>query len=139
MKTDRLLLDTCAVLWTALDAGIAGKAEEAMNASVQADVDVMVSPITAWELGLLEARGRLPTAQQASRLFNEFLSRPGIGLEGLSPEILIDSSSLPGELHNDPADRIIIATARALDMIVVTRDRAILRYAQQGYVRALEC
>lgn len=139
MRTDRLLLDTCAVIWTALDSGIAPEAEAAMNASIQGSVDVMVSPITAWELGLLQAKNRLPSAQDASRLFDELVGRPGIGLEVLSPSILIDSSSLPGDFHNDPADRIIVATARALDMIVVTRDRAILAYARQGYVRAIEC
>lgn len=139
MRTERLLLDTCAVIWTALDGGMSADAEEAMNASVNADIDVMVSPITAWEFGLLQARNRLPSAQQANRLFDEFIARPGIALEVLTPSILIDSSSLPGDFHNDPADRIIVATARALDMIVVTRDRAILAYAKQGYVRALAC
>lgn len=139
MRIERLLLDTCAVLWTALDSGLAPGAEEAMTASVQANVDVMVSPITAWELGLLQARNRLPSSQQAIRLFDEFVARPGVGLEVLTPAILIDSSSLPGDFHSDPADRIIVATARALDMIVVTRDRGILSYAQRGYVRALVC
>jgi PIN domain nuclease of toxin-antitoxin system len=138
-KTDRLLLDTCAVIWTALDAGIDKQAEEAMNASVEQGVDVMVSPISAWELGLLSARRRLPSAQNPATLFEEYIQRPGIGLDVLTPSILIDSSFLPGDFHSDPVDRIIVATARALERTIVTRDRAILDYARQGYVLALEC
>lgn len=139
MRTDRLLLDTCAVIWTALDSGMGEEAEAAMNASANANVDVMVSPITAWEFGLLQAKNRLPAAQDAIRLFEDFLGRPGIGLEVLTPSILIASSFLPGTLNNDPADRIIVATARTLDLTIVTRDKAILAYAKQGYVRAIEC
>ena len=68
------------------------------------------------------------------------LSAPsGVVLQGLTADILIDSSLLPGEIHGDPADRIIIATARALDLTVVTRDRHILDYAARGHVRALAC
>jgi PIN domain nuclease of toxin-antitoxin system len=139
MTIDRLLLDTCAVIWVALDTRMEPAAIEALSASRRRKVDVAVSPITAWELGLLASRGRLPAAQNPADLFAEFLAQPGMALERLTPTILIDSSYLPGDFHNDPADRIIVATARALDLVVVTRDRAILDYARQGYVRALAC
>jgi PIN domain nuclease of toxin-antitoxin system len=46
---------------------------------------------------------------------------------------------LPGPVHGDPADRILIATARALDLTIVTRDSAILDYSARGHVRALPC
>jgi PIN domain nuclease of toxin-antitoxin system len=139
MTSDRLLLDTCAVIWIALDAGLGREAEQAVTASALAKVDVLVSPITAWELGLLASKGKLPASQHPADLFGEFLARPGIGLERLTPSILIDSSFLPGDFHGDPADRIVVATARALDLVVVTRDRPILEYARRGYVRALPC
>ncbi len=77
--------------------------------------------------------------RSARAVFQSFLRLPGVTLEGLTPDILIDSSLLPGEPHGDPADRIIIATARALDLTVVTRDRHILNYAERGHVRALAC
>jgi PIN domain nuclease of toxin-antitoxin system len=139
MRNDRLLLDTCAVIWIALDAGLSKGAEESIAASTRTGVDVGISVITAWELGLLSARGRLPAAAGPSVLFDDLIARDGIVLEQLTPTILIDSSFLPGDFHNDPADRIIVATARAHDLTVVTRDKAILAYADQGYVRALAC
>jgi PIN domain nuclease of toxin-antitoxin system len=46
---------------------------------------------------------------------------------------------LPGPLHNDPADRLLITTARALDIPIVTRDRRILDYARAGAVAAVAC
>jgi PIN domain nuclease of toxin-antitoxin system len=51
----------------------------------------------------------------------------------------LDVGTLPGELHNDPADRLIVATARAMRVPIVTRDAPILRYAAAGYVAAMEC
>jgi PIN domain nuclease of toxin-antitoxin system len=57
----------------------------------------------------------------------------------LSVETLTDSCELPGTPPDDPADRIIIATAREADMTIVTRDKQILEYSRAGHVRALVC
>jgi PIN domain nuclease of toxin-antitoxin system len=137
--TDRLLLDTCAVIWIALNQPIRPEAIAAMNDSFADQDKVRVSPISAWELGLLSAKGRLPTVRSPMDIFGEALATPGVRIEALSPEVLIDSSFLPGKLHRDPADRILIATARRFDLTLVTRDRIILDYAGQGHVRALAC
>jgi PIN domain nuclease of toxin-antitoxin system len=139
MTTERLLLDTCAVIWMAIDAELDAAATDRIDEAVGEGVDVAVCPITAWELGVLAAKGRLPATQSPADLFGVFVDQPGIVLEGLTPAMLIGSSFLPGSFHKDPVDRIIVAMARALDMTVVTRDRAILEYAKQGFVRALAC
>lgn len=137
--TNRLLLDTCAVIWIAGKQPMSARSREEIDAALAQKRVVAVSVITAWELGLLSRKGRLPSARPPSALFASFVGAPGIALEQLTAELLIDSSFLPGDLHGDPADRIIIATARALDFTVVTRDRHILRYAEAGHVRALPC
>ena len=67
------------------------------------------------------------------------MALPAMALEPTTPAIFVDSSFLPGPIHRDPADRIIVATARALDLTVVTSDRLILDYAARGHVRALAC
>lgn len=72
-------------------------------------------------------------------MFQSAIEQPDVELAPLDQSILIESSFLPGDIHSDPADRIIIATARANDFTVVTRDSAILDYARQGYVRAIAC
>lgn len=137
--THRLLLDTCAIIWIALNEPIRPEARIAINNAAAFDEKVRVSPISAWELGLLSAKGRLAAAKSPTSIFGEVIATPGIKVEALSPELLIESSFLPGSLHGDPADRILIATARAFDLTLVTRDQSILDYARAGHVRALAC
>jgi PIN domain nuclease of toxin-antitoxin system len=137
--TGRLLLDTCAIIWIALNEPIKPEARAAMNAAFAAEEKVRISPISAWELGVLSAKGRLAAAMSPISIFGEVIATAGIRVEALSPEVLIESSFLPGTLHRDPADRILIATARTFNLTLVTRDQAILDYARQGHVRALDC
>ena len=67
------------------------------------------------------------------------MTAPGMRLAELSPEILIASSFLPGTPPKDPADRILLATARDLGATLVTRDRAILAYGESGQINTLAC
>ncbi|MBK8082770.1 MAG: type II toxin-antitoxin system VapC family toxin [Devosia sp.] len=138
-RTSSLLLDTCAAIWLAQQAPMEPEAVEAIDGASDAGAAIRLSLITAWELGLLARSGRAAMAQPPAAIFRAFLQLPGVALEGLTAEILIDSSLLPAPIHGDPADRIIIATARALDLTIVTRDRLILEYAARGHVRALAC
>ena len=63
----------------------------------------------------------------------------GVQIAAVTPEIAVRASFLPGELHADPADRLLIATAILLGLRFVTRDREILRYASRGHLSALRC
>lgn len=133
-----LLLDTCAVIWVSQGADLTSDAMEALDQSADTET-AFVSQITAWELGILVSRGRVASAMPVSMWFDSFLGRSGFKLQALTSATLADSSFLPGSPPRDPADRIIITTARTFDLTVVTRDRAILDYSKQGHVRALAC
>lgn len=106
--------------------------------------NLFVSTASAWEIGLL-ARHRAGQVQGLQFLpdpqtwFGTLMARPGIRLAALTPEIAIDASHLPGEFHNDPADRMIVATARRMGASVVTRDSKILDYARTGRVESVAC
>ena len=134
-----LLLDTCAILWIAGDLPIAKEARYAIASALEAEEPVFVSPISAWEIGLLASRGQISLQVAPEKWFGRFLEAPGVFLAGMSPQVLVASSFLPGEIPRDPADRIIAATAREYDYRVVTRDRQLLDYASSGHCRALEC
>jgi PIN domain nuclease of toxin-antitoxin system len=95
--------------------------------------------ISSWEIGLLVARGRLPLSMDPLAWFERLLEIPGVRLADISPRILVGSSFLPGRPPRDPMDRIILATAREGGYRVITRDRHMLSYADEGYVMALEC
>jgi PIN domain nuclease of toxin-antitoxin system len=134
-----LLLDTHAAIWITEDQPLAAEATEAINAAYRTGSTVFVSAITAWEVGLLVSRNRLGLIAKPERWFERLLAVPGVKLAELSPDILIASSFLPGEPPRDPADRIILATARDLGATLVTRDRLLLKYGEAGQVSTIAC
>jgi PIN domain nuclease of toxin-antitoxin system len=73
------------------------------------------------------------------RWFASLFEAPNVLLAGLPPDLLIASSFLPGKPPRDPADRIIAATARDCGATIITRDRALLTYGEQGHIRVLAC
>ncbi|WP_288431016.1 type II toxin-antitoxin system VapC family toxin [uncultured Agrobacterium sp.] len=134
-----LLLDTCAIIWMANGDNIAIAAENAVNSVVADGGELCVSAISAWEIGMLSSRRRLPITKDALAWFEEFVSAGEITVKDATPSVLVAASFLPTPLHNDPMDRIIIATAREHDLTIITRDRAILAYGAAGYVKTLAC
>lgn len=138
-----VLLDTCAVIWLAAGVGILEQAARVIDHAATAG-GVFVSPISAWEIGMLSRprMGRPPALQfvpDAKVWFTRVMSGSGVRPAPLTPEIAIDSSYLPGALHGDPADRFIVATARQLDLPLVTRDRRLIAYGAAGHVRVIPC
>jgi PIN domain nuclease of toxin-antitoxin system len=89
---------------------------------------VGVSAISCWEVAKLVEYGRLELPCSVSEWLRQALSYPGIQLLELTPEIAVESTQLPGEFHRDPADQIIVATARIYGCPLVTSDRKILDY-----------
>ena len=135
-----VLLDTCAVIWMVQGEPMAEAALSAIRHA--ADVgSLLVSPISAWEVGLLATRRRQPlTFRPTPAMWIErLLTRSGIRPVPLSHRAAVGAASLPGDLHEDPADRFLIATARELKVPLVTRDRRILDYAAQGHMDAIAC
>jgi PIN domain nuclease of toxin-antitoxin system len=134
-----LLLDTCAAIWLTNADPISDEALDALRQTRDSGESVYVSPITAWEMGLLAARGRVNLLMTPQRWFERLLEAPGLRLSEMTPNVLIASSFLPGKLPGDPADRIIAATAREYGYKLVTRDRPLLEYAKQGHIQAILC
>lgn len=134
-----LLLDTCATLWIANGEPISQTATDAIREALDADEVIFVSPITAWEIGHLSERGDISLQMSPEKWFKRLLEAPGLALAAMDHDVLIASSALPGTSPDEIADRIIVTTARENGYRLVTRDRSLLSYAEQGYLRALEC
>jgi PIN domain nuclease of toxin-antitoxin system len=134
-----LLWDTCAAIWIYEKARLSRSAVEAMGAAHKQGVPSYISPITAWEVGMLTSRGRLQLLIRPERWFANLFDVPGVELAEMSSDLLIASSYLPGSPPRDPIDRIIAATARELGATLMTRDRALLEYGKQGHIAVLEC
>lgn len=129
-----LLLDTCAVLWLAQGDKLAPEARTAI-----AKRSLHISPITAWEIANLVRKHRIALTLPVMAWIRQAMRNMQAVMPQLSVELLVGSCELPGFPPNDPADRIIIATAREADLAIVTRDKQILAYSQAGHVRALVC
>lgn len=134
-----LLLDTHTAIWLVANQRLAREAEEAINAVHETNGTLLVSPITAWEVGLLVSHRRVDLLATPERWFARLLSIPNVRSAELSPGILIASSFLPGSPPRDPADRMLLATAREIGATLVTRDRFILKYGEDGQVSTIAC
>lgn len=131
-----VLLDTHVLVWLVEgDARLSVAARTAIDDAC-ASQQVWLSAITPWEIGMLVTKGRLGLGQDAEQWMAAVLALPGVRLAELSPSIAIASSRLPSVLHGDPADRIIAATARHLDLKLITADQKLLAYGAQGHLRA---
>ena len=135
-----VLLDTCAIIWMVQEEPMAPAALSAIRRAA-ATGSLAVSPVSAWEVGLLATRRRQPLTFRPTPLtwIGRLLARPGIRAVPLPHDVAVGAALLPGELHGDPADRLLIATARDLGVPIVTRDRRILDYAEQGHVDVIAC
>jgi PIN domain nuclease of toxin-antitoxin system len=140
-RSRAVLLDTCAVIYLANGDLMAEPAVDAIIAAGLAD-GVYISPISAWEIGMLSRPGRPNTIRflpDPKTWFARLLAVPTIRQAAFTPDIAIDSAHLPSPLHGDPADRLLIATARHLGMPIVTRDRQIAAYAAAGHIQVIGC
>ncbi len=114
------------------------EAETALQEAQAEPGSAFLSPITAWEIGMLVAKGRIVLSAPPLRWFESALEA-GIGLADLPPSVLVESTQLEDARLRDPADRILAATARAYGYRLVTRDRPLLDYAAAGHISAIAC
>lgn len=104
-------------------------ASKAIDAAVQ-NRSAFVSVISIWELAMLERDGRIELTGGIDRWTHQALLKPGIALLPFSPDIAIEAVRLPPPMHNNPADRILVASARIERLSLVTADRAIWTFAR---------
>jgi PIN domain nuclease of toxin-antitoxin system len=133
-----ILLDTQILIWfTQGDVRLGETARRIVSDEASND-EVVVSPISFWETSMLVWKSRLSLGLDALEWATAVLRQSAIRMEPISPVIAIDAGQLPGDIHGDPADRLIIATARSLSCPVLTTDRKILAYGDQGHVQAID-
>ena len=87
-----------------------------------------VSAISCWEVAKLVELGRLQLNQPVSQWITQALAYPSVQLLDLTVQIAVESTQLPGTFHRDPADQMIVATARTYNLALLTADDKILSY-----------
>jgi PIN domain nuclease of toxin-antitoxin system len=134
---DLLLLDTHVWLWlVAGSPDLSTEARDTINGAAAAGT-LRIAAISLWEIALLASRGRIVLGKSIGLWLEEALVDPGPAVDPLTPQIAIESYALPEVFHRDPADRLIVATARVANAMLMTRDRRILDYAARGHLTAI--
>lgn len=129
-----IVLDTHVWVWWVHDGERLTQAQR--DAVVANETDLIgVSAISCWEVAKLVESGRLELPCALDEWFNQALSYPGVQLLALTPEIAIESTRLPGEFHRDPADQMIVATARVYGCPLLTSDEKITNYSHVTTIR----
>lgn len=124
-----ILLDTHVWYWFITESDRLEPRFRPLIEAARADGGYRVSIISFWEIAQKAASGKMGLNRPIAEWFGFALADPKLIVEPLTPSIVIDATALPGELHKDPADRLIIATARSLNCPLATNDARITGYA----------
>lgn len=130
-----IVLDTHALLWWAN--GEPAQLSAAAQSAIDAEMDggqILVSSMSAWELAMLVERGRVALSMDVASWLDTLSRIDAVQMVPVDSEIAVKSVQLPGDFHTDPADRIIVATARKFAAPLVSADEKIRSYP---HVRAI--
>ncbi len=138
MKPISYLLDTHAWIWFITGNSELSKiAQKTINQATQ-EHQLYLAAISLWELAMLENRKRITLGMPRLEWINQSLKLANIDILPINPAIAVESCQLPDGFHEDPADRLIVATARVHDLTLITRDSRILDYGKKKYVMCLK-
>ena len=121
----KALLDTHILLWWHGDRGRLSREQQDVIAAADADAPLEVSDISLWEVAMLYSLGRIRLTIPLREWLDKAVAPPLVRRHGISPAMATELASLPDSFHRDPADRILVATARVLGATLLTRDRRI--------------
>ncbi len=120
-----IVLDTHVWIWWVSGSDVLTASQ---HRAITEATEIGVSAISCWEVAKLVERGRLVLDRPVLDWLRAALTYPGVRLLGLTPDVAVASTMLPGSFHRDPADQIIVATARLYECPLLTSDQKVLGY-----------
>jgi len=124
-----IVLDTHVLIWWVDGSGqLSQKAHEAIQREYVDGGQIMLSAVTAWEIAMLVAKGRLALTMDIDNWLKTVATIKGVEFSSIDINVAVQSVRLPGEFHSDPADRFIVALARHHSAPLVTADTKIQSY-----------
>jgi PIN domain nuclease of toxin-antitoxin system len=124
-----IVLDTHTLVWWVSGDPLLSKRARTAIEREQPDGDIIVSGISAWEIAMLVERGKLVLSMDVGSWLSTVAQIDAVRFLPVEVEVATKSVDLPGDFHKDPADRMIVATARKLAVPLVTKDDKIRAYA----------
>jgi PIN domain nuclease of toxin-antitoxin system len=126
--TRLILLDTNALLWSAMQDSRLGRDAAKLMADASVSGEVAISAISLWEIGLLVSKKRLNLGRDLGEWVKALQSSGTVVFLPVESGIALEAGTLPGDIHGDPADRIVTATARVHGLELMTSDEKLLAY-----------
>ncbi|MBI4533120.1 MAG: type II toxin-antitoxin system VapC family toxin [Candidatus Melainabacteria bacterium] len=137
MPESPIVLDTHVWVWAVMgDKNLKPFARELIEQALRKQ-QVLVPSICIWETGMLWRQGRIQLTEPMHRWVREALDKSGFLLAPLTDAVAVEAALLPGDFHSDPADCMIIATARLEKAILLSRDSRMVAYGKSGHVRVM--
>ena len=130
IKQHRILLDTHVWIWLAEGNPILSPSSRKVIDRAKEREHLFISPISIWEISMLVERKRIRLDMELSDWLKQWVELPGIMKAEFSFQVALLSNRLPGLIHSDPADRILIASAYEENAVLVTADEKILRFGE---------
>ena len=121
----KALLDTHVLLWWHGDRDRLSHDQRKVIAAANAEMPLQVSDISLWEIATLHSLGRIRLTIPLREWLEKAVAPPLVRRRKISPAVAAELASLPESFHRDPADRILVATARTIGATLPTRDRRI--------------
>ena len=123
----KALLDTHVLLWWLEDEGRLSEGQKAVIAASGPERPLLVSEISLWEIATLCELGRIRLALPLRAWLERAVAPPLVCRCGITPAVAAEVASLPPTFHRDPADRVIVSTARIFGATLLTCDRRIIK------------
>ncbi len=134
IKQHKILLDTHVWIWVAQGNPIVAPAARKAIDRAQQREHLLISPISIWEISKLVERKRIILEMDMTDWLKQWVELPGILTADFSFQVAVLSNRLPGIIHSDPADRILIASAYEEHAVLVTADEKILKYGEDPFI-----
>ncbi len=134
IRQHKVVLDTHVWLWLLMGSSELSRSFRQGIELSQKHHGVLISAISIWEVGMFAERKRVQLDMDSLDWVLQALDFPGTRLVPLTPKISIQSTRLPGTVHGDPADRILVATAHEENAVLVTCDKKLLQYGEDRFV-----
>jgi PIN domain nuclease of toxin-antitoxin system len=126
----KYLLDTHVWIWWNMNPGkLSRRVKSLLTENTKYD-ELLLSAISPWEFSKLLEKGRFAIACDPEEWIRVALDMPKLRLVQITPGIAYKSTILPGDFHDDPADQIMVATAREENAVIISKDERIRKYAQ---------
>ena len=122
-----IVLDTHVWWWTISEPAQLSRKARQLITKIPPE-QIAIASISIWEFAMMVTRGRIELTISPDEWLDYAINKTGLTILELNSKIALESCNLPGNFHKDPADRIIVATARVSRSQIITKDQKIIEY-----------